>query len=118
MNDNAIIELKTEMSAMKTEMTFLNKNFAKMERLMEQVVVIIQEQNNNKEKIKNLEILGDNLLLKVQDYELNKDRIFSLEKNIKNLENKIRKLEDWRLTLIASAWVIGAIVSFIINKIF
>lgn len=92
--EKELIEIKADISAMKTEIKHLNINIVKLEELLKSVTVIMEKQHT----------LGE--------------RVLKLEENYEKMRLRVRALEDWRLMIVAGAWVVGAIVSFILNKIF
>lgn len=91
--DKDFMDLKAEISALTVEMRHLTQTVGKLEKIMEIT----------------------NTLSK--DLSLMSERVKTLEDDARNSRTKIRKLEDWRLTIMAWAGAVGWIVSFIISKI-
>ncbi|RKW24049.1 hypothetical protein D8B46_02180 [Candidatus Gracilibacteria bacterium] len=83
-----------KLGKIETSLRYIEKNISKMEKAIENVALVIEKQHTLNERVLKLE-----------------------EENSKN-KVKIRKLEDWRLGIMAGVGVIGVIVGFILNKIF
>lgn len=83
-----------KLGKIETSLWYIEKNISKMEKAIENVALVIEKQHTLNERVLKLE-----------------------EENSKN-KVKIRKLEDWRLGIMAWVWVIWVIVWFILNKIF
>lgn len=91
--DKDFMDLKAEISALTVEMRHLTQTVGKLEKIMEIT----------------------NTLSK--DLSLMSERVKTLEDDGRTSRIKIRKLEDWRLTIMAWAGAVGWVVSFIISKI-
>lgn len=100
--DKDILELKREVWEVKTEIKHLVDTVREMKKLNELVVKLMERQNSFSDRIVKLE----------------NDEIKELKGMIAMNSEKLRKLEDYKTMLVASATVIWAIVSFVINKIF
>lgn len=96
------LEIKREMWEIKTEIKYLTENLKELKEINKLVVSLMERQNTFSDRVSKLE----------------NDELKEVKDMIKANSEKLRKLEDWKLTLVASAWVVGAIASFILNKFF
>lgn len=91
--ENNFVDIKTELSALTVEMKHLTQTVSKLEKIIEITNTLSR------------------------DLSLISERVKTLEDDGRTSRIKIRKLEDWRLTIMAWAGAVGWIVSFIISKI-
>lgn len=83
-----------ELSELKTEIKYVNKTLGKVEKVLENQAVLLEKQS------------------------VANKRILDLEREDERLNDRVRKLEDWQIRVIAIASVIATWVWFILNKIF
>ena len=92
-----IDNLRNEIVELKTEMKYISKTLTKVEKVLENQNMLLERQN------------------------VANKRILDLENNEKSLSERIRKLEDWQIKVIAIASVIATIgstiIGFIISKL-
>lgn len=83
-----------ELSELKTEIKYVNKTLGKVEKVLENQAVLLEKQS------------------------VANKRILDLEREDEKLNDRVRKLEDWQIRVIAIASVIATWAWFILNKIF
>ncbi len=75
--EREIIQIKADMSAIKAEMKFMNNNFHKLEELLKSVTLLIEKQN------------------------VANKRILDLERKLETMEERMRKIENWKVAVLA-----------------
>lgn len=94
--EKEIIQIKADMSVIKTEMKYMNSNFSKLEELLKNVTLLMEKQSVANNRIKDLEIKE------------------------KEFENRLRVVEDWKIkvAVYSTLWATGlsTIIWFIIKK--
>lgn len=102
-NQNNNQDVIKEISELKVEMRFISQTMSKMEKVLENQAVLLEKQSVANNRIGDLE-----------------KRDEKLEEKINTLEEKhdarIRKIEDWKITVIAVATLISTIFWFLLNK--
>lgn len=102
MVEQRIASLEWEVKWVRVEMKFLVKNLEELTEMNKSVTALIERQNAFSERIS-----------KIENREMKEIRDM-----VRVNSEKLRKLEEWKIALVAWAWVIWAIASFILNKIF
>ncbi len=94
--EKEIIQIKADMSVIKTEMKYMNTNFSKLEDLLKNVTLLMEKQSVANNRIKDLEIKE------------------------KEFEHRLRAVEDWKIKVVvyATIWATGlsTIVWILIKK--
>lgn len=92
--------IAVELWELRTEIKYLSRTLEKMEKVFENMQVLMEKQN-----VANKRIL---------DLEKEDEKHLSV---IKELDTRIRKLENWKVQSITLASIIATIFGFILNKI-
>ena len=94
-------EIIQNVSEMRVEVKYMARTLVKMEKVFEEFSGLMEKQSTANKRILNLETDIKNLRLE-----------------IKILEWKIRKIEDWQLKIVTIATVFATAVWFLLNKFF
>ena len=100
--ESEVIKAITEL---KVEVWYIWKTLAKVEKVLENQWVFEEKLNVANKRIEKIEVKIE----KNQDNEKIKDVLFN---------DKIRKLEDWKIKLITLAWWVASVVWFLASKLF